>query len=228
MTNLDPSAAYDLLRVNPAEFLKRYPIRIIGSAPMPSTQTVAMFNRATTESSRPGTFLGTHHMHSTSSFEIRTASNMGDQQFTSPSTSQSLPHRVFPAHFVHMSPGIDSMESYRLPLVGPKLMITPLLTGCSFVMEPAGGGEVRVTHVRPSGTLPGAALPGAIASQVGGAQIYGADDSPSNYDSADRVVTIVGVLTDGGWVIYAQKLVRDAYSDAIVDVYEIYPRRQKL
>lgn len=222
---MDLDTAYALLQTAPAEVLRRHPVRVIGSGHMPGVETVALFH-GTAAATRPSSVFGTHVMRATTAFEIRTAAHMGPQQFTSVTTNQPLPHRVFPAHFVHMSPGLTSMESYRLPVDGPKIMVTPLLTGCSFVMEPAEGGAVRVTHVRPGGGVSGAQLPGAIAGQVGEAQIYGADDNKGTYDSADRVVNIIGVLTDSGWVIYAQKMVRN--SDAIVDVYQIYPERKKL
>jgi hypothetical protein len=213
---VDPSVAFNTLVANPGEFLKRYPVRIFGATAASGVAQYVLSNRAA--SFRPGRILGTLNMHATESFDIRSAAIV---------VGPGGGHR-FQAHSVHMDVGTAAMGFYRLDGAGPNIMLTGQLSGCSFVMMPAGVGSIDVAHIKPhqiSGKAMHANLGGAFAN----AAIYGDSTQGGFYDSDSRVVSIVGVRSGGQWRIYAQKQKPGHAMDySIKSVYQIFPTKQKL
>jgi hypothetical protein len=215
---IDPAVAYNTLLANPGEFLKRYPVRIFGATLPSGVTNYFLFNRGA--SMRPGSRLGTLRMHATESFDIRAAGALAG----------ALPgaaNHPFLAHSVHMDVGAAAMGFYHLPAGAPNIMVTGQLSGCSFVMVPAGVGQVDVAHVQPQNQT-GQALYGNITGAIPNAQVYGASGTRGNYDSADRRASIIGVFAAGQWRIYAQKQEIASGDYHIKSVYQIYPNRQKL
>ncbi len=219
---IDPAIAYNTLVANPGEFLKRYAIRIFGATAASGQANYVMVNRVGA-ASRPGSILGTLHMHGTESFEIRAQA-----------VAVGLVGKLFVAHSIHMDVGAAAMGFYRLGPLGPNIMLTGQLSGCSFVMLPVGPGQLDVAHVQPQGQT-GQALYGQVTGALPNALVYGASGTSGNYDSVDRRASIVGVRGGNGeWRIFAQKTnlpVAGAGANpsfGVKSVYQIYPDRQKL
>jgi hypothetical protein len=218
---LDPADAYQALLDNPARFLRTYPIRIFGTAHASGERHFELFNRGT--STRPGRVLGRLPRvfdkltsHSTERFEIR------PQGSAPPGTTNS---HVFAAHCIRMDTGASAMNPYNLPAGNAQVMLTGELSGCSFVVRaPTGGAGPSVAHIRPQGQS-GAQLQSALLQSPANAQIYGG----ANYNSANRVASIIGVRRNNQWEIYAQKLDGNRYGDyRIMSIYQIWPRRRQL
>ena len=186
---LDTAVAYNTLIANPGEFLRRYPIRIFGHTGASGQWRYFLLNKG--QSMRPGSVLGTLRMHQTESFEIRAQG--GPMGAIGPVHSG----HGFDAHSVHMDVGRANMGYYRLGPGAMNVMVTGQLSGCAFVMLPAGAGQVDVAHVKPSAQT-GNALYDEIVANNPGVQIYGASGTKGNYDSDDRVASIIGVRSGGG------------------------------
>ena len=217
---IQTSVAYNTLVANPAEFLRKYPVRIFGHTGASGTWRYYLLNRS--QSKRPGSVLGNLRMHDTESFEIR--ANGGPMMAVGFGNGE----HPFDAQSVHMDVGLPNMGFFRLGAGGSNIMVTGQLSGCSFVMIPAGPGQVDVAHVKPAGQ-DGKALFDNIAINNPNAQIYGAAGTKGNYDSDDRVASIIGVRAGAGWTIYAQKQLQASGTDyRIKSVYRIYPTRTKV
>lgn len=217
---VNPAVAVGILLASPVQFLKRFPVRIFGDMGASRQVNFTMLNRHPGNSKRPGFLLGTLHMHDTEVLEIRAPGAMA--------AVAGIGGSVFNAHSIHMDTGSANMNFYTLDGTGPAIMVTGQLSGCSFVMLPAGAGQVNVAHVQPQGGQTGAALQGTLASAMANAQVYGAAGTRGNYDSADRVASVIGVRVGGQWRIYAQKQDAGSGDYRIKSVYQIYPHRQKL
>lgn len=216
---IDTSVAYNTLVANPADFLRKYPVRIFGHTGASGPWRYYLLNKG--QSKRPGSVLGTLRMHDTESFEMR--ANGGPMMAVGFGNGE----HPFDAHSVHMDVGLPNMGFYRLG-AGVNIMVTGQLSGCSFVMIPAGAGQVDVAHVKPSAQT-GQNLYDNIVANNPNAQIYGAAGTRGNYDSDDRVASIIGVRSGGGWKIYAQKQLQMSGTDyRIKSVYQIYPTRTKV
>jgi hypothetical protein len=216
---INPAAAVGILLASPVQFLKRFPVRIFGDMGASRPVTYTMLNRNPGASKRPGFVLGTMNMHDTEVLEIRSPAAMA--------AAAGAGGSVFNAHSIHMDAGSAGMNFYLLDGTGPAIMVTGQLSGCSFVMLPAGAGHVNVAHVQPQGQT-GAALQGTLANGLPNAQIYGAAGTTGNYDSSDRVASVIGVRIAGQWRIYAQKQDAGSGDYRIRSVYQIYPSRQKV
>ncbi len=213
---IDPPIAFNSLLNANEVFLKSYPVRIFGDVNASGIAQYAIENRG--NSFRPGSKLGTHRFHATESFNIRaTAAGL-----------HAVGSHIFNAHSIHMDMGINAMEFYRLDNTGPNIMVTGQLSGCAFVINPADGNNLDVSHIKPIGTT-GAILAATLTGNHPNAFVYGATAGHGFYDSSDRVVSIIGIRDAGGaWRIYAQK--HDAVSGdyRIRSVYRIYPNHTKL
>jgi hypothetical protein len=132
----------------------------------------------------------------------------------------------FDAYSVHMDVGAGAMGFFTLGNAF-NIMVTGQLSGCAFVMIPAGPGQVNVAHVKPSGQS-GDLLFQNLAAANPNAQIYGATATEGQYDSKDRVASIIGVFSGGNWNIFAQKQDAMAGDYRIKSLYQIYPNKQKL
>lgn len=216
---INTAVAVGILLASPVQFLKRFPVRIYGDTGASRPVNYTMLNRNPGNSKRPGFLLGTLNMHDTEVLEIRAPGAMAAVAGAGGS--------VFNAHSIHMDAGSANMNFYPLDGTGPAVMVTGQLSGCSFVMQPAGAGQVNVAHVQPQGQT-GAALQGTLANGLANAQVYGAAGTTGNYDSADRVASVIGVRIGGQWRIYAQKQDAGSGDYRIKSVYQIYPNRQKL
>ena len=127
-----------------------------------------------------------------------------------------------------MDVGTAAMGFYRLDATGPNIMLTGQLSGCSFVMMPAGPGWLDVAHVKPQ-QITGKALHANLGGALANAAIYGDSTEGGFYDSDTRVVSIVGVRSGGQWRIYAQKQKPGHAMDySIKSLYQIFPTKRKL
>ena len=216
MPPMNPAIAFHSLVNHPETFLKRYPIRIFGDVNASGVAQYAIENRG--PSFRPGSFWGTHRWHATDSFNIRaTAAGI-----------HGPGSHIFTAHSVHMDVGIGAMGFYRLDVTGPNIMVTGQLSGCAFVIQPAGGNNVDVAHIRPVGRT-GAHLARTLTYNHPNAFVYGATAGRGFYDSNDRVSSIIGIRNAGGaWSIYSQKHDATTGDYRIRSVYRIYPTHTKL
>ena len=111
-----------------------------------------------TKVSRPGRILGNLRRHESKRFQIR-----ADSIF------QGAP---FSAIHVPVQSSRLAIAAHRLPVQGPKMMITTQLSGCCIVMIPKGGAW-SVAHLQPVGET-GVALQNRLKEQ--GLQTYGAND----------------------------------------------------
>lgn len=219
----NPPTAYERLAADPHGFLKRYPVRVLGSETTSQPLIATLLERRTT-ARRPMPGVGARVMLPTRAFEIRTPHTL---RFA------AEPRRAghaFATHYVHVHTGLLHTPLYRLQPTQPALLITPLLTGCSFVIVPQPNGELDVAHVRPTAPLAGDELPAHLAHTLPGtAIVYGA--TPGNYTSGTRVVTIIGVLDPRRrrWCIYAQKQADlGAHGEhRVLGVDRIYPQHRE-
>lgn len=211
-----PGTAFGLLTGATRNFLKTYPVRIFGDVNASGVAQYALENRGA--SMRPGTIWGTHNRHVTESFNIRaTAANL-----------HAINSHIFNAHSVHMDNGIGNLGFYRLDHTGPAIVVTGQLSGCSFVISPAGGNDIDVAHIKPVAQT-GAALAVAVKLAHPNAFGYGATAGTGFYDSNDRVVSILGIRALGGaWTIYAKKHDKNAGDYRIQSVYRIHPNHTKV
>lgn len=213
---INPNIAFFDLVNNPEPFLKRYPIRIYGTVAPSGVAQYALENRG--GALRPGSILGTKKLHGTEAFNIRaTASGI-----------HAANSHIFQAHSVHMDLGYAAMLYYRLNMMGPNIVVTGQLSGCTYVIQPAVGGGVDVAHIQPVGGMTGATLAANIKANHPNAFVYGATAGRGFYDSDKRVVSIVGVRIGGGWSLYSQKQDPAGQAFTIRSVYRIYPNHTKL
>jgi hypothetical protein len=215
---INPNVAFNSLMNGVEAFLKKYPVRIFGDVNASGVAQYAMENRG--NSFRPGSILGTLNLHATESFNIRaTAAGI-----------HGPGSHVFNAHSIHMDVGIGAMGFYRLGAAGPAIVVTGQLSGCAFVISPAGGNDLDVAHIQPVGAgVTGANLATTLKTNHPNAFVYGATAGRGFYDNGDRVVSIIGVRGGGGaWRIYAQKHDRNSGDYTIRSVYRIHPNHTKL
>jgi hypothetical protein len=106
---------------------------------------------------------------------------------------------------------------------GPDLMVTGLLNGCTFCIEPTANG-VRMTHVKPSGGTNAVALQNGLAIQgrfAGGGggpvQTFGMSTEYSGTEDA----TLIGVREPAGWRIYAQ--IHTRMTQNILRAFRVHP-----
>ena len=168
---------------------------------------------------RPSSVVGTLKMHDTEYFYIRSPDAIPG----------AAPANTFwfDAHWIDMDAGLPG-TFHLLDATGPSLVVTPMLSGCSFVMTPGAGGAVTVAHIQPTNEMKAPALANHLA-RTPNAQVYGGIDSPGNYDPDDRTAAIIGVRRNGRWAIYAQKqqIVNHGDVQRIRSVYQIWPERVK-
>lgn len=213
---ISPAIAYQKMINDTENFLRKYPIRIFGCAGGSGLVWCALSYRGVAK--RPGSIFGTKNLHVTESFEIRP----GNDIFNAANA-----HR-FRAHTVHMDNGLANRVNYRLTGVGPQIMVTGQLSGCSFVIQPVGvGGAIDVAHIKPVG-MTGKVLANTLRANQQNTIVYGARASHRYYDSDKRVVSIVGVRTGGVWRVYCQKQDPMGLAYTIRSVYRIYPNRKKI
>ena len=204
-----PSIALQELMAQPREFLETYRLRIAGANAGSGVYNYFISNDGVSQ--RPGKLLKTHHMHSTEAFRIQpgVGANPGAHPFATYSI-QMAQSNVVP------------IVLYTIPAGGPNIMVTGVLSGCSFIVNLGPGGLIQCAHLQPNGET-GTQLNNRL-NPVGYSVIYGRN-SYNHQDSSnvyDRNVVIVGVRQAGQWKIYAQKQDHlNAY--AIVSVNRIYP-----
>jgi len=214
---IQPPVAFTMLTANAEAFLKLYPVRIFGDTGASGQADYDLENRGA--SHRPGEVLGTHRLHATESFNMKAAAiglvNPGAHRFRS--------------HSVHMDLGIGAMNFYRLGAAGPGIVVTGQLSGCAFVIAPAGGNDLDVAHVKPTGGVTGSSLAASLAAAHPNAFVYGATAGHGFYDSHDRVVSIIGIRDLGGaWRLYAQKHDANSGDYTIRSVHRLHPDHTKL
>ena len=110
-----------------------------------------------------------------------------------------------------------AVANHMVALAGA-VMVTGMVTGCSFVIEDAGGaGALQCTHIKPVGQASE-----ALQNQIEGfglnhTQVYGQND----YGAA-LAATVIG-FAKGGWQIYAQLSARGV-PQKVTRVVQLYPR----
>ena len=182
---------------------------------------------------RPGKVLGvlSRPFHRTQAFTIL----LNDPNFMlhggaiAPGTRGYKYHERLPAHYIAITrdsnqQGLAVAPSWYTLAPTAQIMITPRLTGCTFIIR-THGAVTEVAHIIPRQGETGQDLedrrrreasykaPGAPAYQQ---YVYGRD----RYGH-DRDVTIVGYLIHGSWFIYAQK--HDLHSYQVRSVHRIFP-----
>lgn len=198
---MNSARALEKLQQNPLKFLRQWPMRIAGHPTVAGPQQYYLFPHG-----NPGVW------------------SIGTQ------APPLAPHRAgFMAWSVPMvyvnaiNPGaMSSVEA--LSNGGPSMIVTGLLNGCTFCIEDAGGGNVRMSHVKPAGGVMAIALQtslalnGRFAGGGGGpVQTFGMGTEYGGTEDA----TIVGVREPNGWHIYAQMHTRMAHN--ILRAEQIYP-----
>ena len=106
----------------------------------------------------------------------------------------------------------------NIPAPGPGLpryILTGQLTGCSFVVQDAGGGALQCAHAQHGNGLGSGALRTTLGTG-GHTAIYG---HGAEYDAAVHQVYILGAAVNGAWQIYALKL---SGTFAILSVDQIF------
>jgi hypothetical protein len=206
---INPLQAWTQLTTHPKTFLSHYPVRSFG-ANVPSGVewcTIGVIGA----SRRPGEVLGTARWHATDLLRLDVEQN---------GIVPPNPNHRFQAHYVRMNQSnVDPIHLHRIDWSGPDLMVTGQLSGCSFCIRDAGGGDIEVAHLQPNGET-AVQLHGRMLGR-GFSAVYGANQ----YDGATRVTSIVGVRRQGRWKIYAQKqqrlgVIGDDYR--VVSVTRIY------
>jgi hypothetical protein len=215
-----PREALDMLRANPMTFLSNYYVRTYqghgsGQIDYSFAATGVMRNgrEVYDRTQRPGRILGQCRMHNSKNFKFAPTGNAaGTANFLG--ARESLP--VWHVDVV-MS---DTIAIGAIPFLqvagGPDIMVTTLLSGCSFVCE-AMGASVLMAHVMPRGQT-STALADAIGAgghfngSVTDVSYYGGNEATRGaglgYNAQANDVTVVGVRLRNFWHIYAQKHTR--------------------
>jgi hypothetical protein len=209
-----PADAFNDLSADPQDFLRRVPLRTFGSETMSQQLPAILRPRINGDARRPAPGLGTSMMLRANAFEIRTPRMA---TFGSPANGFS-----FTTHYVHMTTTtVDQVQLHQLPAGNPAILITPTLSGCSFVIEQDAAGNVSVAHVQPQAPLGGEDTRKALEEKFPDAKVYGPGE---DYDSANRRVTIIGVFKNRReWRFYAQKQENDSRDYRVVSVHRIWP-----
>lgn len=199
MPPLSPHVALQQLVTDPRGFLSRYPIISAGGAA--GLGTYYLHNEAGA-AARPGSVLGTHHMHATEGFRINAfAGGAPFQAFCVPVVASNVP-----------------IVLHTIP-TNVHFVVTGELSGCSFIVQDTGG-QLDCAHLRPTGET-GVALESRLAgySAVYG---HGAYNRTNAAGFLARNATVLGVRTGGRWKFYAQKRENPARMN-IVSVHRFFP-----
>ncbi len=136
---------------------------------------------------------------------------------------------------------IPAMGGLRLPGAGgPNIMVTGLLTACSFAYLPLPNGELKVAHIMPSTRVSGdaadskiatsgmslannLAASGNFAGQSGqGMKVFGSNLYQHQREGgAFSACSIIGVRRMNGWALYAQIHTQQARN--VVTAVQFYP-----
>ncbi len=223
-----PAEALIKLRARPENFLKNYHVMTV-RAMHQSGPTNFLFggtgyvdihtgNPVYNRTQRPGSILGTHHMHDSKNYKFS----------TDPADLIGTPAQVMAWHVdVSASAGIALGNIPSLAVSrngGPDLMVTTLLNGCTFICE-ARANDVLMAHVQPTGGTTAAQLEtdvintGVLAG--GGAAGSGiAFGGGRSYTANNNDVTIIGIRNGTQWQVFAQIHPRNVKST--VNVVEIF------
>jgi len=222
LTALDLQMRKAALLVSPEDFLRRHVLYTPGfMAPAASGVVSVYFSESTlyAEKTRPGSRLGvlSRPFHKTDAISI---SNNNPAAGVGGMAGAPVPCLQFNVHWIATSfhpPGaaVGAFPWYTLTSVSG-LMVTQRLTGCSFVVDPAGGA-MRVAHIMPSPGETGTQLRARLVTLLGaGVSIYGRGEY-----SQDREATVVGIDNGHGWHIYVQK--QDLQSFKVRSIKQLYP-----
>ena len=199
-----PSVALQKLKANPAQFLRKYPIRNIFDCANSGTTNAHLLNVLGEDASRPGSIRRTGRMHDTEGFLIQNKLGMNGEG------------HAFQTHGVYTGQSSAAPVWYQLDGTGPAIMLTAKLTGCTFVARAgAAAGSVEVTHLQPdqeNGIQLNTRMKG-----ITGQKVYGR----LKYDIDKRCINIIGVRVGNKWKVFAQKL--DKLRLEIRSVTKIFP-----
>jgi hypothetical protein len=210
------------LVVSPEDFLRRHVLYTPGfMGPAASAVVSAYFSESTlyAEKTRPGSRLGvlSRPFHETDAISISNLNpNAGVGGMAGGGGVNCFQLDVHWIATSHHPPGAAGAFPWYTLTNACGLMVTQRLTGCSFVVDPAGAAT-RVAHIMPLAPETGAQLRVRLAALLGaGVSIYGRGEY-----SQDREATVVGVDNGHGWHIYAQK--QDLQSFKVRSVRQIFP-----
>jgi hypothetical protein len=217
-----------LLRAHPKAFLKNYYLNVGGSGLVGGAKAYHFGSRGELVGcfSRKGYKRlpiqnaphSTHQNHNTRNF--RFTDDAGDFIGT---------HVDVPVWYIHVDAAntvaFNAINSVQVQRVGgPDIVVTTLLTGCTFCVSPEPG-FVHMAHIQPGGginhtTLANNVTNGHFALQVGHPTVFG---SGHGYNPAVEDVTIVGVREGNQWKVYAQFHNRlDRYNLSVTNVVKFF------
>ena len=202
--------ALQQLAGDPRNFLEHYVLTAVGANQPSALETFKIANSTGAGAFtpyRPGSRLGALNRHATEKFRVW------------PSAGLAAAGDEFQAYNIQMVPSNNAVVMYNVPATAPNLLITGGLSGCSFLVDDLGNGQIACAHMQPSsgagtGNEDGPALATRMSGNYG--VVYG-----RNRYNAQNQVCVVGVRSGGQWKIYAQKL--DYLGLVIQSVDRVYP-----
>jgi len=188
------TVAYQQLIQHPKTFLKKYCVNIAGANVNGATNYYIQRDTGGV-SKRPGRVFKTKWMSGTAIFNIKPwyVGVVGCHQFN--------------AYNIAMvqSNNNNNYALYQVPLLVPNILVTGLLSGCSFVV---GGppNAIQCVHVHAVAPMTSTALYNNLINAYPNHSVYGR----GNYNHMtggfyDRTVSIVGIRRNNSWKLYAQK-----------------------
>lgn len=214
---ISAAQAINKLKTNPNQFLRYNQVSIAGD---PNPSGVSQYAASMVDDQkvvkgkivprydnyRPGKILGKYRKHGTRKVSIVPYGG----------GPVAVGTTTFNAHSVQMvgegATAIPAIAGYLLPSPSAHiLMVTGMLTGCSFVVLDTGAG-IMAAHIQPT---PGNAVNlrtnitanGRFVGHLGSAvTVYGDNGGwgGMGYDHRSERITVMGTFLGGSWEIYAQ------------------------
>jgi hypothetical protein len=206
-----PTAALQLLKADPETFLKNHyllSVRTMFTSGVTEYwfggvgQVMGDGNVVYTRTPRPGSILGSLHMHDSKNFKF---SPYRFELVGDPIKTMAWHVDVTESHTTNLAQ-IPPLAVSRHG--GPDLVVTTLLNGCCFVCEPAVNA-VFMAHLRPTGGTHADQLENTVINTGafnggGGVGAKVAFGGARSYNVTDHDVTIVGLRDSGRWRMFAQ------------------------
>lgn len=216
-----PQEALAKLQAGPGHFLESYWVKTTRangvSGPTnfyfgarSSGQLDPQGNKLPSRTPRPGSILGTLHMHDSKNFLFVPPAHQGN--IAGPSQHLLVWHvDVTPRAGL---PNLQSIPPLRVSkAAGPDIMVTTSLNGCTFCCETVGN-DVFMAHIQPTNTGAllatefnngGARNGGQFVGGNGNLTYFGSDGTNLGYDAGQNNVTVIGVRLANTWRVFAQK-----------------------
>lgn len=214
---ISAAIAYQKLTNHPRTFLKNYNLIVAGSAVGGQVQYCIYMDQGHTQ--RPGKIFKTKWMSRTRTFRISPGNGppQGAHAFMAYSVPVQQPGQAVGPLVVNFT---------QLPTIGVEsVMVTGLLSGCSFVVGTLPNGSTECAHVQPAPPLwPGGHVNSFLVTAYNNYKVYGKNDYDHRTAGGhmDRNVSIIGIRQNNVWKIYAQK--HDILNQqSTMSVHRIYP-----